>query len=83
MVDPRDREPANHGEGADTVVYLEDGSRLLGLRILGVTGYPMLGIRVDADGRPVSVARDEVAPMHAPAQSNPRCWADPPTGDEQ
>lgn len=76
MVDPRDRQPANRGKGAETVAHLPDGSCLLGFYVAGVKGYPMLGIKVDEFGRPVSVARfEEVAEM--PAQSNPRRRRDP------
>ena len=82
MVDPRDRRPANHGEGAEAESHLSDGSCLLGFYIVGVKGYPMLGIKVDEFGRPVSVARfEKVAEM--PVQGNTRRRRDPPTTRSQ
>lgn len=71
--------PQNEGHGAETVVDLPDGSRLLGLHIHGVEGYPMLGVKVDMFGRPISVAREEAVfyvETQVPAQSNPRRQVD-------
>lgn len=74
MVDPKDRIAQGDPE---TVVILPDGSSLVGLYIRGVdSGLHMLGIREDAEGRPVSFAcADSV--LHVDTwQSNPRRRAD-------
>lgn len=64
MVNPKDRVPQGD---PDTVVLLPQGA-LVGLYIRGVSGLVMLGIREDAEGRPVSCAITNE--LHLNIQSN-------------
>lgn len=69
QIDPRDRR--SQGD-PDTVVPLPTGA-LVGLRIRGVPGQVMLGIREDTEGQPVSCAvTNELHVSYPPAHSNPR-----------
>ena len=66
-------------DGAEAVVDLSDGSRLLGLYIHGVEEYPMLWVKIDPFKRPVSMARQDAeffVDTAVPVQSNPRRHAD-------
>ena len=60
----------------ETVVNLPDGSTLLGLHIRGLEGLHMLGIREDAQGRPISFASADSVLHVDIGQSNPRRRAD-------
>lgn len=68
-VDPKDQRAQGDPE---TVVRLPTGDTLVGLHILGVDGYPMLGIREDREGFPVAFAAADVDVIDAAVQSNPR-----------
>jgi len=76
MVDPLDLVAQNDGKGPETEVVLPSGA-LIGLRILGVAGDIMLGIRKDQHGRPESCAVTNAFGVDTgwPAQSNPRRYA--------
>lgn len=79
MVDPADR--IAQGD-PDTVVHLPCGV-LVGLRILGVSGDVMLGIREDRNGWPVSCAVTNAFGVDTgwPEQSNPKRYVEE-TGDD-
>lgn len=80
MVDPADLVAQNDGKGPETVVLLAE-STLLGLRILGLPGHVILGIREDLDGRLVSCAVANEIYIDT-LISNPRRVPDPSNGDE-
>lgn len=68
-VDPLDQLAQGDPE---TVVDLPDGTALLGLHIRGLEGLHMLGIRADAQGRPLSFASADSVLHVDTLQSNPR-----------
>lgn len=74
-IDPIDQLPQGDPE---TVVSLPNGETLISLMIRDVDEYPMLPIRLDVLGRPVSVAREGLTiefdniTSDVPLHSNPK-----------
>ena len=61
----------------ETVVLLPNGESFIGLRVHGLLDLTMLGIREDAEGRPVSCAVVTEIAMDVPAQNQrryPKAW---------